>query len=49
MGQLPGDLFIVEAAVGKEVVTGFDLGLLSYILAQTTEEKGSSPGTDTSR
>jgi hypothetical protein len=45
----PGDVFYLEGGVGKEVVKGVDLGLTGYHMQQTTEEKGSAPGTDTSR
>lgn len=44
----PGDVLIVEVGAGKEVVTGFDLGVSGYYMAQTTKEKGSPQGTDTS-
>ena len=45
----PGDVLIVELAAGKEVAKGFDLGLTGYYQTQTTEEKNSPPGTDTTR
>jgi hypothetical protein len=45
----PGDVLIVELAAGKEVARGFDVGLTGYYLTQTTEEKNSPPGTDTTR
>ncbi|MEE9472725.1 MAG: transporter [Acidimicrobiia bacterium] len=45
----PGDVLILEVAAGKEVARGFDLGLTGYYMTQTTEEKGSAPGTDTTR
>lgn len=45
----PGDVFYLEGGVGKEVVKGLDLGLTGYHIQQTTKEKGSTPGTDTSR
>ena len=45
----PGDVLIVEAAFGKEVAEGFDLGLTGGFVTQTTEEKGSPPTTDTTR
>lgn len=45
----PGDVLVVEGGAGKEIVKGVDLGLTGYFMTQTTKEKGSPPGTDTSR
>jgi hypothetical protein len=42
-------VLIVELAAGKEVARGFDLGLTGYYTTQTTEEKNSPTGTDTTR
>jgi hypothetical protein len=44
----PGNVFILEGGAGKELAKGFDLGLTYYFMTQTTEEKGSAAGTDTS-
>ena len=45
----PGNVLIVELAAGKEVAKGFDLGLTGQYTTQTSEEKNSAPGTDTTR
>lgn len=46
---LPGNVLILEGGAGKEIFTGFDLGLTYHFTTQTTEEEGSPPNTDTSR
>ena len=45
----PGDVLVIEGGIGKEITKGVDLGLTGYYSTQTTEEKGSAPGTDISR
>ena len=45
----PGDVMTIEVGVGKEWTKGFDLGLLAFTSFQTTREKDSAPGTDTSK
>lgn len=45
----PGDVLTVEGGLGKEIVSGLDLGVSGYFSTQTTEETGSPPTTDTSR
>ncbi len=45
----PGDVLIIEGGVGREIAKGVDLGLTGYHTRQTTEEKGSPPGTDISK
>lgn len=45
----PGQVMTVEGGVGKEIFHGFDLGLTGYASFQTTRERDSAPGTDTSR
>ena len=45
----PGSVLIIELAAGKEVAKGFDLGLTGQYTTQTSEEKNSAPGTDTTR
>ena len=42
----PGDVMTVEFGLGKELTEGFDLGLLAFASFQTSQEKGSAPGTD---
>ena len=45
----PGDVLVIEGGVGKEIAKGVDLGLTGYHSRQTSEEKNSQPGTDTSK
>lgn len=44
----PGQVLTIDGGIGKEITKGFDLGLTGYFTTQTTKEKGSAPGTDTS-
>ena len=45
----PGDVMTIEVGVGKEWTNGFDVGLLAFTSFQTSREKNSAPGTDTSK
>ena len=45
----PGQVLTLEGGVAKEVVPGFDIGLLGYVSGQVTREEGSAPGTDTTK
>lgn len=45
----PGQVMTVELSGGKEVLNGFDLGIVGFASFQTTEEDGSPPETDTTR
>ena len=45
----PGQVMTVEFAAGKEVLKGFDLGIVGFASFQTTRESNSAPGTDNSR
>lgn len=45
----PGQVLTLEGGLAKEVASGFDIGLLGYASGQITSEKGSAPGTDTTR
>lgn len=45
----PGQVMTVEFGAGKEVVEGFDLGIVGFGSFQTRSESNSPPGTDTSR
>jgi hypothetical protein len=45
----PGQVMTVEGGAGKEIFDGFDLGLTGYASFQTTKERDSAVGTDTSR
>lgn len=45
----PGQVLTIEGGVGNEIFKGIDLGATGYFVTQTTRERGSAPGTDTSR
>ena len=45
----PGDVLTLEASIGRQLSSGWDLGLTAYHQRQVTTEKGSAPGTDTTK
>lgn len=48
-GIKPGQVLTLEGGFAKEIAPGFDIGLLGYVSGQVSRERGSAPGTDTTK